>query len=61
MVFEYYSLREWIDERLPKAKLEELGLKWVAYRVLASSFLITCLHHPYLYSTPAFWEPSFTT
>jgi len=33
MLDEYYSLRGWIDGRPTKAKLEELDLKWVAYRL----------------------------
>jgi len=33
MLDEYYNLRGWIDGRPTKAKLEELELKWIAYRL----------------------------
>ncbi|MEM1822400.1 MAG: aldehyde ferredoxin oxidoreductase C-terminal domain-containing protein, partial [Zestosphaera sp.] len=33
MLDEYYSVRGWIDGRPAKAKLEELDLKWLAYRL----------------------------
>ncbi|ABN69774.1 aldehyde ferredoxin oxidoreductase [Staphylothermus marinus F1] len=33
MLDEYYKLRGWIDGRPTRAKLEELGLKWVADRL----------------------------
>jgi len=33
MLDEYYSVRGWIDGRPSRAKLEELDLKWIAYRL----------------------------
>lgn len=33
MLDEYYSVRGWIDGRPSRAKLEKLGLKWIAYRL----------------------------
>ncbi|MFN3268457.1 MAG: aldehyde ferredoxin oxidoreductase family protein, partial [Zestosphaera sp.] len=40
MLDEYYSVRGWIDGRPTKAKLEELDLKWLAYRLEEEKLLL---------------------